>query len=133
MPNTHTQTQHAVVWIDHRQARVFFLTRDNADEITLGTSKSFDQAHKHAGTREGSRTPTDQKFLHEVVEAMKPAMEWLIIGPGIAKEELAKHVKHHDHTLADRIIAVEPADHPTDGQIVAMARKFFKAADRMIG
>ncbi|MGB8819208.1 MAG: translational machinery protein [Rhizobiaceae bacterium] len=133
MPNTQAQTQHAVVWIDHRQARVFFLTRDTADEITLDTSKTFDQAHKHAGTREGNRTPTDDDFLHEVVEALKPAQEWLIIGPGIAKEELAKHVKHHDHLLADRIIAVEPADHPTDGQIVAMARKFFKAADRMIG
>jgi stalled ribosome rescue protein Dom34 len=133
MPNTQAQTQHAVVWIDHRQARVFFLTRDTADEITLDTSRTFDQAHKHAGTREGNRTPTDETFLHEVVEALKPAQEWLIIGPGIAKEELAKHVKHHDHLLTDRIIAVEPADHPTDGQIVAMARKFFKAADRMIG
>ncbi len=28
---------------------------------------------------------------------------------------------------------VQSADHPTDGQIVALARKFFKAADRMIG
>lgn len=129
----HKETQHAVVWIDHRQAKVFFLTRDSADEISLGTSKQFDQAHKHAGTVDGGRTPIDEKWLHTVVESLKAAKEWLILGPGSAKDELAKHVKHHDHLLADRIIAVEPADHPTDGQIVAMARKFFKAADRMIG
>ncbi len=133
MPDKHTETQHAVVWIDHREAKVFFLTRDHADDLTLGTSRHFDQAHKHAGTREGNRTPTDPDFLHEVTEALKPAKEWLILGPGIAKEELAKHVKHHDRLLADRIVGIEPADHPTDGQIVALARKFFKAADRMIG
>ncbi len=133
MPNQHAETQHAVVWIDHRQAKIFFLTRDNADEMKLGSSKHFDQAHKHAGTVDGSRTPVDQKFLHGVVEALKPAHEWLFIGPGSAKDELAKHVKHHDHTLADRLIGVEASDHPTDGQIVAFARKYFKAADRMIG
>ena len=133
MPAKHAETQHAVVWIDHRHAKVFFLTRDSADEITLGTSKQFDQAHKHAGTVDGGRTPIDEKWLHSVVESLKAGKEWLIIGPGSAKDELARHVKHHDHLLADRIIGVEPADHPTDGQIVAMARKFFKAADRMIG
>ncbi len=132
MPSKQIATQHAVVWIDHRQAKIFFLTRDHADEITLGATKHFDQAHKHAGTIEGSRTPVDQKFLHSVIEAIKPAHEWLFIGPGSAKDELAKHVRHHDHTFADRLIAVEASDHPTDGQIVAFARKYFKAADRMI-
>ncbi len=133
MPNNHIETQHAVVWIDHREAKVFFLTRDSADEITVGTSKHFDQAHKHAGTVDGSRTPIDEKFLHSVVESLSAAQEWLIIGPSSAKDELAKHIKLHDQTLADRIIGVEPADHPTDGQIVALARMFFKAADRMVG
>ena len=64
---------------------------------------------------------------------IKSAEEWLITGPGSAKDELVKHIRHHDHQLASRIIAVESADHPTDGQIVALARKFFKAADRMLG
>ena len=74
-----------------------------------------------------------EKWMPQVVDALKPAHEWLFIGPGSAKDELAKHVKHHDHTLANRLIGVEPSDHPTDGQIVAFARKYFKAADRMIG
>lgn len=127
-----TIAQHAVVWIDHREAKIFFLTRDSANEVTLGSTKNFDQAHKHAGTVSGAKTPIDEKFLHMVVEALKPVPEWLFIGPASAKDELAKHVKHHDHTLADRIIGIEPSDHPTDGQIVAFARKYFKAADRMI-
>lgn len=127
------QTRHAVVWIDHREAKVFHFDRDHADGMKIKSQKGFDQAHKHAGTVDGSRTAIDEKFLHQVVESLMDAEEWLILGPGNAKEELAKHVKHHDHEVANRIIAVESADHPTDGQIIALARKFFKAADRMIG
>ena len=124
---------HAVVWIDHREAKVFHFDRDHADGMTIKSAKNFDQAHKHAGTIGGARTPTDEKFLHKIVEAIMDAEEWLIVGPGDAKDDLAKHVRHHDHAVAGRIIAVESADHPTDGQIVALARKFFKAADRMLG
>ena len=127
------QTRHAVVWIDHREAKVFHFDRDHADGMKIKSAKNFDQAHKHAGTIGGARTPTDEKFLHKIVEAIMDAEEWLIVGPGDAKDDLAKHVRHHDHAVAGRIIAVESADHPTDGQIVALARKFFKAADRMLG
>jgi stalled ribosome rescue protein Dom34 len=133
MQAQHAQTQHAVVWLDHRQAKVFAFDRDHSEEMTIKTLKGFDQAHKHAGTVGGGRTATDVKFLHGIVEALSAAQEWLIIGPGEAKDELVKHIKAHDHTLADRIMGVEPSDHPTDGQIVAHARTFFHGADRMIG
>jgi stalled ribosome rescue protein Dom34 len=127
------QSRHAVVWIDHREAKVFHFDRNHAEGLKIRSSKEFDQAHKHAGTVSGARTPVDKKFLHKIVEAITDAEEWLIVGPGNAKEEFAKHVRQHDHELAGRIIAVESADHPTDGQIVALARKFFMAADRMLG
>jgi len=36
-------------------------------------------------------------------------------------------------TLVPKIIGVETADHPTDNQVVAHARSYFRAADRMRG
>jgi hypothetical protein len=54
------------------------------------------------------------------------------VGPGSAKDELAKHIRDHHPQLKDRIVGVEPADHPTEAQIVAHARSFFHAADRML-
>ena len=125
------QTQHAVVWLDHREAKIFFFDRDHAQELRLGASNPVDQVHKHAGTRDGSRAGMDVALMNEIVEALEPASEWLLIGPGSAKDELAKHIRTHHHTLASRIVGVESADHPTDGQMVALARKFFRAADRM--
>ncbi len=126
------QTQHAVVWLDHRQARIFLFDRDHAESVKLSTGKQFDQVHKHAGTLGGGRHEADTAFLNGIVKALQPAVEWLFVGPGSAKDELAKHVKSHHHNDAARIIGVESADHPTDGEIVALARKFFKAADRLL-
>ena len=57
--------------------------------------------------------------------------EVLIAGPGSAKTELVKHIEQHDPTLKKKVVGVETIDHPSDGQLVAHARKYFSAADRM--
>ena len=125
------QNYHAVVWLDHREAKVFFFDRHAVAEIDLRTANPNAHLHHHAGSMSGKRTPEDQAYFHHVVEALKPATEWLITGPGSAKLELIKHIHKHDHTLSDRVVGVESSDHPTDKQIVAHARTYFKAADQM--
>ena len=122
---------HAVVWIDHREARVFFFDRHKAIEIDITATKPDTHIHHKAGSMSGHRAPEDHAFLHEVVAALKAAREWLIVGPGSAKLELVKHIHKHDHELADRVVGIETADHPTDKQIVAHARTAFEAADAM--
>jgi hypothetical protein len=47
------------------------------------------------------------------------------------KTELVKHIHHHDPKLMNVIVGVETVDHPSDAQLVAYARKYFNAADRM--
>ncbi len=121
---------HAVVWLDHREAKVFFFDKYKVEEIDLASHK-HDQIHRRAGSISGKRTQEDHDFYHQVVETLRPAKEWLVMGPGTAKLELVKHIHKHDHTLSDHIIGVETADHPTDRQIVAHAREYFKAADKM--
>ncbi|MCA0049993.1 translational machinery protein [Mesorhizobium sp. B283B1A] len=124
------QTQHAVAWLDHREAKVFFFNRETTESLKLATTLAHHQIHNKAGTIDGKRAPEDQSFYHDIVTALQPAKEWLIVGPGSAKDELAKHIR--DRHLNDRIVGVEPADHPTEAQIVAHARSFFHAADRML-
>jgi hypothetical protein len=38
---------------------------------------------------------------------------------------------HHDPKLMNVIVGVETVDHPSDAQLVAYARKYLKATDRM--
>ena len=122
---------HAVAWLDHREARIFFFDRHSVQEVDLTTTNPHAHLHHRAGSLSGKRTPEDQAYLHQIVEALKPATEWLIMGPGTAKLELIKHIQKHDHQLSDRVVGVETADHPTDKQVVAHARTYFKAADHM--
>jgi len=69
--------------------------------------------------------------LHEVIHAVAEANEILIVGPGSAKLELLKHANAHDATVAEKIIGVETVDHPSDGQLLAYAKKYFIKADNL--
>jgi hypothetical protein len=124
--------QHAVVWIDHVQAKVFFFDRKGVELHKLTTTLPHQQTHNKAGTIDGKRNPPDQDFYHDVAVTLEPALEWLILGPSSARIELEEHIRSHHPQFASRIIGVEAADHPTDRQIVAHARSFFRAADRML-
>ena len=55
----------------------------------------------------------------------------LIVGPSSAKLEFFKFVHEHHRRLESKVVGVETADHPTGGEIVARARIYFKASDRM--
>ena len=59
-------------------------------------------------------------------------MRALVTGPANVKTALVKHIGEHDPQLAKKIVGVESVDHPSDAQLVAHARKYFKAEDRML-
>ena len=101
------QHYHAVVWVGHREARIFFFDRHSFDEVDIKSKSPHDNLHHKAGSISGKRAPEDQNFFHEIVAALKPAKEWLISGPGSTKLELLKHIIGHDHTLSDCVVGVE--------------------------
>jgi hypothetical protein len=59
--------------------------------------------------------------------------EILIVGPGSAKLDLMKHATKHDHSIAEKVVGIETVDHPTDGQLLAYAKKYFAKADALKG
>jgi stalled ribosome rescue protein Dom34 len=122
---------HAVVWIDHAEAHVMYVSSDNVEASIVRPIKPHHHLHNKRGAVGFGRTPEDQNFYHEVVEAMKDAQEILIVGPANAKLNLIKHIHSHDQQIADKVIGVETVDHPSDGQLVAYARKYIEKADRM--
>jgi stalled ribosome rescue protein Dom34 len=126
------QSYHAAAWLDHLTARIFFFDREASEVQTLTTTLPHHQLHNKAGTVEGKRNPPDNTFYDEVTAHLEPAREWLILGPGSAHDELAAHIRSCYPQLAGRIVGVATVDHPTDNQIVAHARSFFRAADRML-
>ena len=123
---------HAVIWIDHKEAHVMFLSEDASEAEVIKTKSSHSHLHHKGGEVGSGRVPYDEKYLHSVIQAVNESKELLIIGPGSAKLELIKHAHHHDPQIAAKIVGVETVDHPSDKEILAYARKFFYKADQML-
>lgn len=123
---------HAVVWLDHNEARIIHISPQEVEKSVVSPPEPHRNLHRKRGSVSGSRQPEDQHFYHEVVEAFGDAAEVLIVGPGHAKLELIKHIHAHDHEVVKRVVGVETVDHPGDAQLVAYARKYFAAKDRML-
>lgn len=122
---------HAVIWIDHKEARVFHVHPEAADATTvLAPQHHF---HRHPkGRGEANEHPDDaHRFFAEVARAIEAADALLIVGPSSAKLEFFRYLHEHNRRLEAKVVGVESADHPTDGELVARARTCFTASDRM--
>jgi hypothetical protein len=122
---------HAIIWIDHDEARVFHFGRTDVDRLALHPDNPTRHIHHKANSIGSGHAPEDQDFLHSVVELVADAGTVLITGPANAKTELVKHMHHHDSELIDIIAGVETVNHPSDGALVAHAWHYFQAADLM--
>lgn len=122
---------HAVVWLDHREAKIFPFNKDDFETIHVLPDRPTRHLHHKAGAIGSGHAKVDTGFLADIVTALHGSGEILVVGPGSAKTELLKYAQSHAPETAKRILGVESADHPTDRQIVAHARAYFDRADRM--
>ena len=123
---------HAVIWIDHQEAHVMFLSEAASEAEVIRSKSTYTHLHHKGGEVGSGRLQLDEKYLHSVINAVNETKEILVIGPGSAKLELIKHAHHHDPKIVANIVGVETVDHPSDKEILAYARKFFYKADQML-
>jgi DNA-binding MurR/RpiR family transcriptional regulator len=126
--NTMSAHYHAVVWLDHHQAKLFHVGLTGDDEVALHPHLPTRHLHHKANSVGSGHAGPDAHYLEDIANALGDAGEILIIGPAGAKTELAKHLREKHPAIGKRIVAVEAADHPSDGQIVAYAKQHFKMA-----
>lgn len=119
---------HAIAWIDHSQARIFHVGRSGDDEIVMHPHLPTQHLHHKANSIGSGHAAPDKEFMAQVTSAISDAGEILIIGPASAKTEFARHLREQHSKIGERIVAVEAADHPSDREIVAYAKQYFKIA-----
>jgi stalled ribosome rescue protein Dom34 len=127
-----TTHYHAVVWIDHREARVFHFSPTEVEKLVLQPEHPSQHIHHKANSIGSGHAAEDHAFLQGVAQSIADAGAVLITGPANAKTELIKHIHRHDPRLMNVIVGVETVDHPSDGELLAYARKYFQAEDRML-
>jgi stalled ribosome rescue protein Dom34 len=121
---------HAVVWIDHAQARIFHFNVEQADKSVIRPDHAVRDIH-HGQKRTGHRITEDRAFFEQAAKGIADAGAILIVGPSGEKNEFAKYLAEKHPTIETRIEGVESSDHPTDGELLDYARRYVKAADRM--
>ena len=115
-------TFHAVVWLDHQEAHVAFFDRDHAQTQHIHSKSQ----HKHQGKS------TDMNgYFTDIAVAVKKCHEVLVTGPGLTRQQFKDWYEKHDQALPKVVVHSIASDHPTDAQLVAMARQYFKKFDAM--
>jgi stalled ribosome rescue protein Dom34 len=120
---------HAVVWIDHKQARIFHFNVNEADRTVVRDHIVRDLHARAKGA--GHRIEENKPFFEDVAKAIANAGAILIVGPAQEKDLFAKFLAEKHPAIRTHVEGVEKADHPTDGELLDFARRYAKAADRM--
>ena len=116
-----------VIWLDSEKAHIFSLKTSGIERSHL--EKSGMDHHTH-NKKDHPHDPNPEHFFRDLAKKIHDAQHLLILGPGLAKNHFKTHLEtHHTGGLAKKIIGIENSDHPTDNQILASARKFYKTYD----
>lgn len=116
-------TFHAVVWLDHNEAHVLMFDREHAESQRIKSRSHHTTKHGHAAGH--------KDFFNAVAQALGGVHEVLLTGPAQAKLEFRDHCKQTAPAVHQTIVDVINSDHPSDAQLVAMARQYFAKHDAM--
>ncbi|WP_088285823.1 hypothetical protein [Ideonella sp. A 288] len=117
---------HAVVQIDHHTAQLLQFDAEHVEAQKVKSSSRHTRQH-------GSDVRTEHEFFALVCDAMTGIPEVLVTGSRTAQADFRHYVERHRAALVPHIVGYETVDHPTEAQLVAMARKYFLKHDRMAG
>lgn len=117
---------HAVVWADHQTAQIL----EFDDEHVVAHKV---RAHTHHTAQHGSAVRTQHEFFGSLCETLDGIAEVLVTGSHTATADFKHYADKHRPQTAARIVGYEVVDHPSENQLVALARKYFLRHDRMAG
>ena len=127
-----TVNYHAVVWLDHRLAKIIGFKLHSADRMTRAIhSQGVPHIHHKAGTVGSGHVQSDPAFFRAIADDLQDYCEILVVGPAETKKALITYLWREHPKFAVHIAGNEPLGQQTDGEIVEFAREFFKRADRL--
>ncbi len=117
--------RHAAVWLDHQEAKIYQI-----DPKDFEISK-VNAPHHHVKRKaeEQGKHSVQHRYFDDISNLLKGSEELLIVGPSSAKLDFIRYLHKHEHALEAKVLGVETLDHPTDAQLVAYVRHYFKAVD----
>ncbi len=115
---------HAVVWLDHHSAQIQQFSDGKVEAAKV-------KDHNHYTRQHGSNVRAIHEFYAEVCDALKGVEEVLVAGSRQAQADFRHYVEKHRASLMPHIKGWETVEHLSDGQLLALGRKFFDKLDRV--
>jgi stalled ribosome rescue protein Dom34 len=121
---------HAIVWINHQEAKVYRFGASDASEVQVHTHTSLQRLHhRQGGWEAGGNPPQDSEFFRRVAGTLDGAADILVMGPGNAKLAFKTYMEHLRPDDASQVSTVETTDYPGDETLLALGRAHFFAHD----
>lgn len=121
-----SQLHHAIVWIDHREAKVYRFAGNDESEAHVNSHTSLQRLHHRRGSWEvGGNPPEDSEFFRRVAGALGQTAGVLVTGPGNAKAAFKTYMEHLRPNRASQVFTAETMDRPGDEALLALGREHF--------
>ncbi|MFZ9628269.1 MAG: translational machinery protein [Ilumatobacteraceae bacterium] len=125
--------QHAIVWIDTQHATVIDFSVDDRHVVQVEREGGPVRVHLRSGVPGDGKHPADPTFFRAVVDALGDAREVLVVGPGQGKVFFRKELEQHHPAVARRVVGMESLDHPSHGELLDFATRYFRRVDALRG
>ncbi len=117
---------HAVAFVDHHSAQVLQFDSTQVVERKVRAHLKYTRQH-------GSEVRTEHEFFAQVCDALEGIAEVLVAGGHTGLADFKHYVNKHRPQTAQRIIGYEVVNHPSENELVALARKHFVKYDTLMG
>ena len=117
---------HAVVFLDHTHAQILQFDAEHVEAQKVKASSRHTKQH-------GGQVRTEHEFFSHVCDALHGIPEVLLTGPKTGLADFRHYIEKHRAALVPHVVGYETVDHPSDNQLVALARQYFLKYDRMAG
>lgn len=115
---------HAIVWVNHSEAKVYRFSGDKESEADLHSHTSLQRLHHtRTGWEAGGNPPDDTEFFGRINAALEHAEGTVITGPGNAKSALKKFLDHVRPNVDSHVLVMETVDDHPDA-LLALGRKY---------
>lgn len=117
---------HAVAFMDHQSVQVL-----RFNSTTVVEHKAHQ--HLHVTRQHGSAVRSEHEFFGAVCNMFDDTAEILVTGGRTGLADFRRYVEKHRPLTSPRIVGYEIVDHPSENQLIALARKHFAKYERMGG
>ena len=118
--------QHAVLLIDHHNAEILQFGAGNVQAEKL-------HAHRRYTRQHGSEVRTEHEFFAQVCDALDGIGEVLVAGGHLVQGDFRHYLEKHRPEVTRQVTGWETVDHPSEAQLLALAKKHFSRVDKLAG